>query len=76
MRRVGMTEQRDWEELSKSLNDACPQEALGFCADCDHVWIKTKTSDRYREQSCNMPRPETPARAVPQLMKTAVDASR
>ena len=72
-----MTPPRDWEELLEGLKDACPQDGLiGFCADCDHVWIKTKTDDVYREQSCNMPRPETPARAVPQLMKTAVDASR
>jgi hypothetical protein len=30
----------------------------------------------YREQSCNMPKPDTPAEAVLRLMKSAADASR
>jgi len=72
-----MTEQRDWGEVVESLAlDACPQGPLALCADCDHVWLKTKRNDTYREQSCSMPKPETPAGAVLQLMKTAADASR
>jgi hypothetical protein len=77
VRPISMTEQPDWGEVIETLKDACPQDALaGFCADCDHVWIKTKADNVYREQSCNMPKPDTPAEAVLRLMKSAADASR
>ena len=46
-----------------------------FYADCEHVWIKTKADDTYREESCNMPKPETPAAAILRLIKKAADAS-
>jgi hypothetical protein len=78
VRPLGMTEQRDWGEVVENLAlDACRQGPLSpVCADCEHVWIKTKINKTYREQSCNMPMPETPAGAVLRLMKTAADASR
>ena len=73
-----MTEQGDWGEVVENLAlDACRQGPLPpICADCEHVWIKTKANNTYREQSCNMPKPETPAGAVLRLMKTAADVSR
>lgn len=76
VRPISMTEPRDWGALLEGLKDACPEIALGFCADCDHVWLKTKTENIYREQSCNAPGPATPARAVLQVMMAAAAASR
>lgn len=80
VRPIGVGQQRDWGEVLESLavQDACPQQGppFGVCGDCDHVWIKSKANNKYREQSCNMPKPETPAGAVLLLMKTAADAPR
>lgn len=76
VRPIGITEQHEWGEILEALKDACPEITLGFCADCEDVWIKTKTNNIYREQSCNAPKPETPARTVLQLMMGAALASR
>ena len=78
VRPIGITKQPDWGEVIENLAlDACREGPLApVCADCEHIWIKTKTNNTYREQSCNMPRPETPAGALLRLMKIAADASR
>ena len=81
VRPVSVTPQRDLGEVLESLaiQDACPQSSRTFgffCADCDHIYIKTKADNKFREQSCNAPKPDTPAGAVMLLMKTAADATR
>ena len=78
VRPIGMAEQGDWAEVVKGLAlDACRQGLIApVCADCEHVWIKTKTDGTYREQSCNVPKPETPAGAVLRRINAAADASR
>jgi hypothetical protein len=79
VRPIAMTQQGDWAATLDRLtaDDACPPMGPSFCADCAHVWIKTKANNKYREQSCNAPGPETPAGAARQLMyATAADSLR
>ena len=81
VRPISMTEQRDWEEVIATLaqQSACPRQqsdVVMVCADCDHLWIKTKADGKYREQSCNVPGPETPAGALLLLMKSAAGTAR
>ena len=44
--------------------------------DAEHAWIKTKADNVYREQSCNVPAPESPAGTLLRLMKAAAIGSR
>jgi hypothetical protein len=81
VRPIVLSEQQNWEETLGSLahQDACPKhpdDVAIFCADCPHIWIKTKADGKYRERSCNIPGPETPAGALMLLMNTAATAAR
>ena len=75
VRPISMTVQRDWEDVVATLaqQNACPKkgEVAVICADCEETWIKTKADGKYREQSCNLPGPETPAGALMLLMTSA-----
>jgi hypothetical protein len=68
--------ERDWRELVIDLanNDACPPRDSGslvICGDCDQLWIKTVANGKYREQSCQVPPPDTLAASLLEFMKKA-----
>lgn len=69
--------QHEWEDVVRGLAaDACGQRVPGGCVHCDHVWIKIRNDTTYREHSCNMPPPESPAGTILRFMKSAADKTR
>jgi hypothetical protein len=78
VRPIGLEEHLDWGEVAQSLAfDACRQDPLPpVVVDAEHAWIKTKADNVYREQSCNVPAPESPAGTLLRLMKAAAIESR
>jgi hypothetical protein len=80
VRPIDLTEQRDWREVVASLahQNACPiknPDVVTVCGDCEQIWIKTAVDGQYREQSCQLPGPETSAGALFQLMKRSARAA-
>jgi hypothetical protein len=80
VRRIDITGQRDWQEVVASLahQNACPiknPNSITVCGDCEQIWIKTAVDGQYREQSCQLPGPETSAGALLQLMKRSAQAA-
>jgi len=80
VRPIDITEQRDWKDVVASLahQNACPtknSDSVTVCGDCEQIWIKTAVDGHYREQSCQLPGPETSAGALLQLMKRSARAA-
>ncbi len=78
---IALKEQRDWGQIVAILasQDACPKDKAApvvVCGDCDQIWIKTVVDGKYREQSCQLPGPETVAGQLLELMKTSAGAAR
>lgn len=72
--------EREWREIVNDLanNDACPprfSDVVVICGDCDQLWIKTVANGRYREQSCQLPAPDTLAGSLLAFMKQAARAA-
>jgi hypothetical protein len=79
VRPIDIKEQRDWTKVVENLahQNACPAKDGGVtvCGDCEWIWIKTGVDKQYREQSCQLPGPDTSAGALLQLMKSSARAA-